>query len=185
MLLRLISFEIHSLMGFLNHGDGVNQASSWLEHHWGNISVDMKLLGPAVVWIKLRSGIEVSEVLQCVAEATDSPFRALERWMEVLGSPPLDCRVRFRGVPLHVWKEEILSVTVDSIIEVDPLTSKKEFLLFGRVKIARDTNQTVPQKIYLWLEDLCVPIALGLEEVAVVGGEGDDGFQGLQRRRPR
>lgn len=98
--------------------------------------------------------------------------------MEVLGSPPRDCWVRFRGVPLHVWSEDIFSLLNDyvgSTIEVDPLTSRKEFLLFGRVKIARDTNQTPPRKISLQLEDLCVPIAVALEEVEVVGGDKSAG----------
>lgn len=93
--------------------------------------------------------------------------------MEVLGSPPRDCWVRFRGVPLNIWREDIFSLLdnyVGSTIEVDPLTSRKEFLLFGRVKIARDTNQTPPRKISLRLEDLCVPIA-----VALVGGDKSAG----------
>lgn len=46
---------------------------------------------------------------------------------------------------------------------MDPVTSRKDNLLFRSVKVARDLNQKLPQRLNLWLDDLCVPIEVELE----------------------
>lgn len=82
-----------------------------------------------------------------------------------MGSPPCDVWFRFKRVPLHVWREETFSLLgkcMGSLIEVDPFTYRKDNLLFGRVKVARDPNQKLPHKLNLWLDDLCVPIEVGV-----------------------
>ena len=54
---------------------------------------------------------------------------------------------------------------VGSTVEVDPLASKKEMMLYGRVKVTRDVNQRHLQRTYLRLDDLCVPIDVEMEPV--------------------
>lgn len=70
--------------------------------------------------------------------------------MEIMGSPPRDIWIRFKGVPLHVWREETFSLLGDcvgSTVEVDSVMTNKEMLLFGWVKVARDVNQSIPKKV--------------------------------------
>lgn len=43
--------------------------------------------------------------------------------------------------------------------------SNKEMLIYGRVKVSRDANQKLSQRIYLWLDDLCVPLDVEIEEM--------------------
>lgn len=43
--------------------------------------------------------------------------------------------------------------------------SNKEMLIYGRVKVSRDANQKLSQRNYLWLDDLCVPIDVEMEEM--------------------
>ena len=125
------------------------------------------MTGYLTVWIKLCSEAEVKESLYYAQDQANSPFVQLERWMEILGSPSHDVWVRFKGVPLHVWREETFSLLGDcvgSTVGVDPATAKKQMLLFGRVKVARDINQTLLLRIFLYLEDLCLPIEVELEK---------------------
>lgn len=105
-----------------------------------------------MVWMEMHSKEDVSEVLKLATRTESTPFKALDRWTEILGSPPSEVWIRLRGVPLHVWREEtffLLGDYVGSTVEVDPFTSKKEMLLYGRVKVTRDVNQRLPQSIYL------------------------------------
>lgn len=124
-----------------------------------------------MVWMEMHSKEDVPEVLKLATHAQNSPFKALDRWTEILGSPPSEVWIRLRGVPLHVWCEETFSLLGDcvgSTVEVDPFTSKKEMMLYGRVKVTRDVNQRLPQSIYLWLDDLCVPIEVEMDLVLKV-----------------
>ncbi|XXG68639.1 hypothetical protein AAC387_Pa06g1680 [Persea americana] len=88
--------------------------------------------------------------------------------MEVLGIPTCEVWIIFKGVPQHVWRERTFSLAeyVGSIVGVDPLTPNKEMLIYGRVKVSKDANQKLPQRIYLWLDDLCAPIDVEMEEMS-------------------
>ena len=37
-------------------------------------------------------------------------------------------------------------------------------LIYGRMKVSRDANQKLSERIYLWLDDLCVPIDVEMEK---------------------
>ncbi|XXG67593.1 hypothetical protein AAC387_Pa06g0901 [Persea americana] len=97
----------------------------------------MRLVGPSMVWLELQSEAVVTWILHLAAVAQKSPFQVLQRWMEVLGSPPCEVWIRLKGVPLHVWRAETFSLLgeyLGSMLEVDPATSRMENLLFERVK---------------------------------------------------
>lgn len=52
--------------------------------------VSMKLIDRDMVLIQLFFEKEVLEVLQCF-DGSASPFLAVDRWMEVIDSPPQPC----------------------------------------------------------------------------------------------
>ena len=86
--------------------------------------------------------------------------------MEVLGSPHCEVWIRLKGGRLHVWRIETFSLLgecLGSVLEVGPATARKENLLFGRVKVAGNLLQDLPQRLHLWLDDLCMPIDGELE----------------------
>ncbi|KAJ8644802.1 hypothetical protein MRB53_006550 [Persea americana] len=105
-----------------------------------------------MVRLELKSEAKVADILHLAAVSDHTPFKAIDRWMEVMGSPLSDTWIRIYGVPLHVWREETFSLLgecLGSLIEVDPVTSRKDNLLFGRVKVARDPNLKLPQRLPL------------------------------------
>lgn len=58
--------------------------------------------------------------------------------MEMIGSPPWPCWVRFYRIPLHAWREDVFRLLGDCLgvtMEVDHLTSSKEVLTHGKAKI--------------------------------------------------
>ncbi|KAJ8626716.1 hypothetical protein MRB53_020023 [Persea americana] len=76
-----------------------------------------------MVWLELQSEAVVTRILHLAAVAQKSPFQVLQRWMEVLGSPPCEVWIRLKGVPLHVWRAETFSLLgeyLGSMLEVDP-----------------------------------------------------------------
>lgn len=79
-----------SLVGFLkSKSDGLKQVESWLESCWGKMPHNMQMLDDQVVWMQVSSPGEVEEILLLAATGDfPSPFSVLQRWMEVLGSPP-------------------------------------------------------------------------------------------------
>ncbi|KAJ8615144.1 hypothetical protein MRB53_034516 [Persea americana] len=119
------------------------------------------MLDSSTVWLQFSSKVEASEFLVFANNGKDSPFLAVEGWMEVIARPPRAVWLRFRGVPLHVWTEGIFRLLGDCVgktLEVDIRTVKQEFLLFGRVKVKRDDFWNLLKEIILWLDDLRVPL---------------------------
>lgn len=119
-----------------------------------------------MVWLELQSDAEVADILHLAVVPVHILFKVIERWMEVMGSPPSDTWIRLRGVPLHVRREEIFSLLgecLGSLKKVDPVTSGKDNLLFGRVKVARDPSHKLHWRLYLWLQDRCIPIDVEME----------------------
>lgn len=92
----------HSLVGCLKESEGISKVLSWFKFFLGKTPLDVKMTGPLVVWIKLRSEAEVAEALYYAEDYINSPFLELGRWMEILGSPPCEIWERFKGVPQHV-----------------------------------------------------------------------------------
>lgn len=146
-----------SLVGFLKENEGISKVLSWFNFILGKPLLDVEMTGPLMVWTKLRSEAEVVDSLYYAENYANSPFLEIGRWMEILESLACDILVKFEGVLLHVWREEIFSLLGDcmrSTLEVDPAIAKKQVLLFGRVKVARDINQRLPQRVFLYLDDL-------------------------------
>lgn len=79
-----------SLVGFLkSKSEGSLQDELWLERCWGKKPVIIQMLDDQVVWIQFLTEIEVEEVLQKTeSKGLPSTFAVLERWMQILGSPP-------------------------------------------------------------------------------------------------
>lgn len=65
-------------------------------------------------------------------------------------------RVRFYGVPLHTWREvfRLLGDCLGSTLEVDQLTSSKEVLTHGRVKVLVGKVRKLSIQILLWVGNL-------------------------------
>ena len=71
-------------------------------------------------------------------KGTASPFVALERWIEFMGSHPISVWVRFKGVPLYAWHEVVFKLLGDCLgrtAEVDKRTVQREVLREGKIKI--------------------------------------------------
>lgn len=60
-----------------------------------------------LVWMRFTFELEAEEFLLSIKNEVDTPFRVVERWMEVLGRPPGEVWLRFKGVPLYVWREGV------------------------------------------------------------------------------
>lgn len=81
----------HSLVGFLKSKSGnIKQTEKWLDRCAGISPCNTQMLDDQVLWMQFSSRKEVKEVLPVAASpgGSPSPFSVLERWMEVLGSPP-------------------------------------------------------------------------------------------------
>lgn len=63
----------------------MTRVEAWLQHVWRKMMVRMKLIDIDTVFMEFLSEKEIYEVLRC-AEAFSSPFVAVDRWMEVIGS---------------------------------------------------------------------------------------------------
>ena len=78
-----------------------------------------------------------------------SPFSLLERWMEVLYTPPRPLWVTVQGLPLQAWHEGTFRLIGDCLgqtMEVDERTKKKEKLKAGRIEILLDKSVTLPRQ---------------------------------------
>lgn len=91
----------------------------------GKGPIRTKMIDRDAVLIQLSSGKKVEEVLYCANTQDDSPFVAIDRWMEVIGSPPPLQWIRFHGVPLQAWREGVFRLLGDCLgqmVEVDSKT---------------------------------------------------------------
>ncbi|KAJ8617639.1 hypothetical protein MRB53_013825 [Persea americana] len=94
------------------------------------------------------------------------PVRPAWKALPKISSNDFSRSYRGRGGRLHVWRIETFSLLgecLGSVLEVGPATARKENLLFGRVKVAGNLLQDLPQRLHLWLDDLCMPIDVELE----------------------
>ena len=92
----------NSLVGFLKASSvSIEQIESWIYNCCGQLPLKLQKLEEQVVWLQLSSTSEVDDFL-CIITAMggSSPFSMIERWMEVLGSPPKPIWVKVKGVPL-------------------------------------------------------------------------------------
>lgn len=98
--------------------------------------------------MQFQSEEEVEEVLM-VAKDQDinSPFTVLERWMEHLGPPPCPSWVRVKGIPLHVWHEEVFRLIGNCLgrtVEIDErIRSMEGDLQRGRIKVLLNKNVSI------------------------------------------
>ena len=133
-------FLCHSLIGFLKQNQGLPEAALWIQSIWGRSVARLKQLEGNAVHIQLLLEEEVKHFLYSieVSPSSSSPFLALDRWMEVIGSPPISKWIRLHGVPLQAWNEGVFRLLGDFLgntLVVDCRTSEKDVLAFGRVKI--------------------------------------------------
>lgn len=138
-------------MGFLKPGTGwETRVEAWLQDVWCKMTVKTKLIDTDIVIMQFLSD-KVNEVLRCT-KTMSSSFVAVDRWMEVIRSAPRPCWVRFHGVPLHAWREEVfrlLGNCLGATLEVDILTISKEVLTHGRVKVLTGKARKLPVPIGL------------------------------------
>lgn len=91
-------------MGFLkSKSAGIRDVESLLDKVWGEVAVGIKMMVGDTALMQLQSIKEVGEVLACAYNISESPFKAINRWMEVIGSPSCPQWVRMSGVPPHAW----------------------------------------------------------------------------------
>lgn len=144
-------------MGFLKLGTGgETRVDAWLQDVWGKMTVKTKLIDTDTVIMRFLSEKEVNNVLRC-AKTLSSPFVVVDRWMEVTGSPQRPYWVRFHKDPLHAWREEVFRLLGDCLgatLEVYQLTSSKEMLTHGRVKVFMGKVCKLSVQIPLWVGNL-------------------------------
>lgn len=150
------------LVGFLKSSlGGIREVESWLTNTWGRKPIDIKLLETDTVLLQVSSNEEVEEVICCAKDSPSSPFIVIDRWMEVIGSPPPPRWIKFCGVPLHAWREGIFQHLGDVLgrtLEVDPHTTAKEVLTHGSIKVLLGKVGRLPKEIPLWIGDLQVSV---------------------------
>lgn len=135
----------NSLVGILkSNAEGLEEVETWLETCRGKLPQNIQMLDEQVVWLQFSSPREVEEVLSggCLF-----PFSIMERWMEVLGSPPNPTWVMIKGLllqVLHVGVFRLLGECLGRIMEVDERTLKKEALKKGILKVLLYNSVTLP-----------------------------------------
>lgn len=98
-----------SVVGFLrSKSAGIRTIESWLDKVWAKMATGAKMMGVGAVLLQLQSLKEVEEVLECADNISESPFMAIDGWMEVINSPPHPHWIRMSKVPLNAWREEFL-----------------------------------------------------------------------------
>ena len=126
------------LVGFMKSPSGaIREVEVWLANTWGGRPISIRILDTDVVLLQLSSDVEIEGILRFAREF-HSPFIAVERRMEVIGAPPRPKWIKFHGVPLQAWREEVFRLLGDVLgrtLEVDHRTASKEILTNGRVKI--------------------------------------------------
>lgn len=73
----------------------------------GKMLVFGKKMATDVVLMQFVSNIEVNEAPECMRNQPSSPFLAIDKWMEVLGSPNKPRWLKISGVPMHAWREGV------------------------------------------------------------------------------
>lgn len=99
-----------------------------------------------------------------------SPLSALEKWMEVLGSPPSPSWVTVRGMPLQAWHDGTFKPRGNCLgrtLEVDEKTQKMEHLKVGRIKILLDNSVSLPLQVPAWVDDLMFMVLVELSEYSI------------------
>lgn len=133
------------------------------------------------VWIKLISEKDLEAFLdKAVLERDSSPFSALEKWMECMGSPPSPVGLKIQGVPLHVWDAEILRLMGNCLgrtVEVDCRTSNKKCLEAGRVKVLLDRSVSLTNSVPIWAEEVKFNAIIDRDEELVMN------VAGMERQR--
>ena len=84
------------------------------------------------------------------------------------GEAPGDVWLRFKGVPLYVWREGVFKLLGDCVgqtLEVDHRTIQQEDLFYGRVEVLLDDTRELPEEISLWLDDIQVPVKVEVEQL--------------------
>lgn len=84
------------------------------------------------------------------------------------GEAPGEVWLRFKGVPLYVWREGVFKLLGDCVgqtLEVDHRTIQQEDLFYGRVKVLLDDTRELPEEISLWLDDIQVPVKVEVEQL--------------------
>lgn len=112
---------------------------------------------------------EADQVLRRIrGELQGSPFRVMERWMEMQGRLAFPVWVTMRRVSVHAWNKEVfrlLGNCVGRTLVVDGKTTLKEDLEVGRVKLFLDRAGSLPSVVSLWVQDICFLVEIA-EDVA-------------------
>lgn len=107
---------VTSLVGFLKEKlASTEQIEFWIQESCALLPFKLQKLDERVVWLRLSSSYEVDEFLLKIAVTggSSSPFSMIERWMEVLGTPPNPIWVKVKGVPLQAWHEGVFRLIGD------------------------------------------------------------------------
>lgn len=67
-----------------------------------------------------------------------------------------------------MWREGVFKLLGDCVgqtLEVDHRTTQQEDLLFDRVKVLRDETRRLPKEIFLWMDDIQVPVTVEVDPV--------------------
>lgn len=150
-----------SLIGFLKPNQELADAALWLQSFWGRSTAGLKQLEGNAVHIQLLLEEEVRQVLQCTVDPSSSPFIALDRWMEVIGSPPtpqMDSPPWSTATSLERRCLPPPGDFIGSTIEVDCRTLENEVLAYGRVKVLTSRLCKLPLEIPLSVGDLLISV---------------------------
>lgn len=83
--------------------------------------------------------------------------------MEYLDPPPSPSWVRVKGVPLHVWDEEVFRLVGNCLgrtAEIDGYTSSMVNLQEGRIKVLLNKTLSLPCSVLIWVNDLKFSISI-------------------------
>lgn len=82
----------------------------------------------------------------------DDPLKQIDKWTEFLGPDLVVDWVRIFGVPLHVWRKELmcqLGELIGVVEEVNDCCIQMEVAEFLQLKIIRPCAVVVPQTLWL------------------------------------
>ena len=88
--------------------------------------------------------------LDCAS--SDSIFRRVDRWTEVLGPVLKPEWIQLEGVPLHTWDERVftcLGECLGTVMEVDTKAKQRKRMDMVRVLILSDPLQSLPESLVL------------------------------------
>eukprot|EP00268_Persea_americana_P009560 TRINITY_DN13823_c0_g2_i8.p1 TRINITY_DN13823_c0_g2~~TRINITY_DN13823_c0_g2_i8.p1 ORF type:complete len:414 (+),score=87.35 TRINITY_DN13823_c0_g2_i8:1496-2737(+) len=176
----------NSLVGFLKATVSIEQIESWIYKCCGQLPLNLQKLEEQVVWMQLSSTSEVDDFLRNIAAmGGSSPFSMIERWMEVLGSPPNSIWVTVKGVPLQPWHEGVFRLIGDCVgktMEIDARTREKKVLTEGRVQVLLNSSTILPLQVPIWADDLKFKVFVEEEEDNL---EKEKARQGMRRKEQK